>query len=66
MKANFEKFVIGTKIQSYNASGYYIPEACGYVVKHLGDGHVIIKDFNGVHYSTVPIKNIAEIEVIPN
>lgn len=64
MTQNFEKFAIGSKVQSYDSFGYYVMRACGYVVKHLGGGHAIIKDFNGVHWSTVSITNIVEIEVI--
>jgi hypothetical protein len=62
--ANFEQFAIGTKIQSYDKDGYYIMKACGYVVKHLGGGHAIIKAFSGKHYSTVSLYNVFEIEVI--
>lgn len=61
---NFEQFAIGTKIQSIDSFGYYVMRACGYVVKHLGGGHAIIKDFNGIHWSTVSITNVAEIEIL--
>lgn len=62
MAQNFEKFAIGTKVQSYDTFGYYVMRACGYIVEHLGKGHAIIKDFNGSYWSTVPLTNIYEIE----
>ena len=40
-------------------------KASGYVEKHLGEGHAIIKDFNGVCWSTVGLNNIAEVEILP-
>jgi predicted house-cleaning NTP pyrophosphatase (Maf/HAM1 superfamily) len=61
---NFEKFPVGSKIQSYDSSGYYIMKACGYIVKHLGGGHAIIKDFNNCYYSTLGINNVSEIELL--
>ena len=64
MKANFEIYPIGTKVQSYDKDGYYVMNACGYVVKHLGDGHAIIKGFNNSHYSTVSLSNIFEVEIL--
>ena len=64
MKANFENFELGTKVQSYDKDGYYVMKGSGYVVKHLGGGHAIIKDFNGVHWSTVGLNNIYEIEIL--
>jgi hypothetical protein len=39
-------------------------KASGYVEKHLGEGHAIIKDFNGVCWSTVGLNNIAEVEIL--
>jgi hypothetical protein len=62
MKANFEIFPIGTKVQSYDKDGYYVMNACGFIEKHLGDGHCIIKAFNGKYYSTVGQYRIAEVE----
>lgn len=64
MKANFENFKLGTKVQSYDKDGYYVMKASGYVEKHLGEGHAIIKDFNGVCWSTVGLNNIAEVEIL--
>ena len=64
MKANFENFDLGTKVQSYDKDGYYVIKASGYVVEHLGGGQAIIKDFNGIHWSTVGLSNIAEIEIL--
>ncbi len=64
MKANFENFPIGTKVQSYNKDGYYVMNACGIIEKHLGGGHVIIKTFNGEYRSTVGQYNITEIEIL--
>jgi hypothetical protein len=61
---NLEMYPIGTKVQSYDKDGYYVMKACGYVVKHLGGGHAIIKDFNGAHWSSVGIHNIYTIEVL--
>ena len=46
MKVNFEKFPIGSKIQTYDKDGYYVMEACGYVAKHLGAGHAVIQSFS--------------------
>ena len=64
MKTKFEIYPVGTKVQSYDKDGYYVIKACGYIAKHLGDGHAIIKDFNGVYWSTVGLSNIIEIEVL--
>ena len=64
MKANFEKFAIGTKVQSYDKDGYYVINACGIIVKHIGDGHAIIKSFNGKYYSSIGQSKIAEIEAL--
>ena len=64
METNFEKFAIGTKVQSYDSFGYYVMGACGYVVKHLGNGHAIIKGFDEVHRSTVALNNIRDIEAL--
>ena len=61
---NFENYAIGTKIESVDSFGYYVMKACGYVVKHIGNGHAIIKNFNGEHNSTVPLNNIHSIEVL--
>lgn len=61
MKTNFEIYPIGTKVQSYDKDGYYVIKACGYISKHLGDGHAIIQDFNGVYWSTVGLSNVNEI-----
>jgi hypothetical protein len=64
MKANFEIYPIGTKVQSYDKDGYFVMKACGTIEKHLGDGFAIIKDFNGNHYSTVSLTNIVDIEAL--
>lgn len=64
MTTSFENFVIGTKVQSYDKDGYFVMNACGIVVKHLGDGHAIIKSFSGDHYSTVGQNRIAEVEIL--
>ena len=61
---NFEIYPIGTKVQSYDKDGYFVMRACGTIEKHLGDGYAIIKDFDGVHWSTVSLTNIVEIEVL--
>jgi len=61
---NFENFQVGTKVQVYDSYGYYIMKVCGTIVKHLGAGHAIIKNFNGQHFSSVGINNIHEIEQI--
>jgi hypothetical protein len=62
MKTNFEIYPIGTKVQSYDKDGYYVMNACGTVEKHLGDGHAIIKTFEGYYRSTVSQYKIAEVE----
>lgn len=64
MTQNFEQFAIGTKIQSYDKDGYFIMNACGIIVKHLGNGHAIIKTFTGNFYSTVGQYKIFKIESI--
>jgi hypothetical protein len=62
MKANFESYPIGTKVQCLDKDGYYVMTACGVVEKHLGNGHAIIKLFNGSYYSTVGQYKIFEVE----
>lgn len=62
--ANFEIFPIGTKVQSYDKDGYFIMNACGFIEKHLPDGHAIIRTFDGAFYSTVSIRTICEVEII--
>lgn len=62
MKTNFEVYPIGTKVQSYDKDGYYVIKACGTIVKHLGEGHAIVKTFDGSYYSTVGQYKIAEVE----
>jgi hypothetical protein len=62
MKANFEIYPIGTKVQSYDKDGYYVMSACGIIVEHLGDGDVIIKTFDGDYRSTVGQFRVFEIE----
>ena len=62
MKTNFEVYPIGTKVQSYDKDGYYVMNACGIIVKHLGEGHAIVKTFEGSYYSTVGQYKIAEVE----
>ena len=65
MKANFEIYPIGTKVQSYDKDGYYIMNACGVIVSHLGDGHVMIKTFDGNFYSTIQNQyKIFEVEAL--
>lgn len=61
IKQTFDKFALNAKIESLDKDGYYVMRACGYIRKHLGDGYAIIEDFDGVHWSTVGIHNIAEI-----
>jgi hypothetical protein len=62
MKHNFEIYPIGTKIQSFDKDGYYVVTASGFIEQHLGDGHCIIRTFEGNCYSTVGQWRIAEIE----
>jgi hypothetical protein len=62
MSRNYEIFPIGTKVQSYDKDGYYVMSLCGFVEKHLGDGHAIIKTFDGKHYSTVLFNKVAYVE----
>ena len=61
---NFGIFELGTKVESFDKDGYFVMRACGTVVKHLGDGFAIIKDFNGVHWSTVSLTNIVEVKIL--
>jgi hypothetical protein len=58
---NFEQFPVGTKIESFDKDGYLIMRACGTVEKHLGGGHVIIKDHDEVHWSTIGVLNAVEV-----
>lgn len=60
---NFHQFPVGSKIESVNKDGYFIMAVCGYVVKHLPDGHAIVKNFDDVHFSTVG-RNVAEAYVL--
>lgn len=64
MKANFEIYPIGTKVQSYDKDGYYVMSACGVIASHLGSGDVIIKTFKGEYCSTVGNNKIFEVEKI--
>lgn len=64
MITSFENFAIGTKVQSFDKDGYFIMNACGIIVKYLGNGQAIIKAFNGKHYSTIGERQIFEIEVL--
>lgn len=65
MKVNFEIFPLGTKVQSYNKDGYYVMNACGIIVKHLCEGHAIIRTFDNSYYSTVgEMHKIFEIETL--
>ena len=64
MKINFEIYPIGTKVQSYDKDGYFVVNACGTIVSHLGDGHCIIKTFEGNHFSSVGYYGIVEVEKI--
>lgn len=50
---NFENYQIGSKVESTDKDGYYVMSACGFIAKHLGNGHAIIKTFDGLFYSTV-------------
>lgn len=63
---NFENYPIGTKIQSNDSHGYPVMEASGYIAKHLGGGHAIIKDFTGTFWSTVGLRKnrVKEIEIL--
>ena len=64
MKPNFEKFAIGTKVQSFDKDGYYVMNASGTIEKHLGNGHCIIRTFEGKFFSTVGQYKVAEVEKI--
>ena len=64
MKANFECFSVGSKVESFDKDGYYIMNGCGVIVSHLGGGHAIIKAFGGGHYSTVGQNKIASVEYL--
>lgn len=64
MTQKFESFAVGTKIQSYDKDGYFVMNACGYIAKHIGNGHAIIKTFSGDFYSTVGLRNVFEIEAL--
>lgn len=64
MKANFEIYPIGTKVQSFDKDGYYVVNASGVIEKHLGAGHCIIRTFEGNCFSTVDQWKIAEVEEI--
>lgn len=64
MTTSFENFAIGTRVQSFDKDGYFIMNACGIVVKHLGDGHAIIKSFSGAYYSTIGQNRIAEVVIL--
>lgn len=64
MKPNFENFPIGTKVQSFNKDGYFVMNACGTVIEHLGNGHAIIKTFDGYFFSTISQKHVFDIESI--
>ena len=61
---NFEKYPIGSKVQTCNKDGYYIMKACGIIVKHLGNGHAIIKTFEGEYRSTVELSGEFSIELL--
>lgn len=61
---NFNSLPLGTKVQSYDLDGYYVMNACGFIAKHLTDGHAIIKTFSGEFVSTVSLLNIAEVELL--
>lgn len=65
MKPNYDFFAVGSKVQSYDKDGYFLMNACGYIVKHLGEGHAIIKTFDGAFFSTVSLlRRVVEIESI--
>jgi hypothetical protein len=62
--ANFN-FEVGTKVQSRDKDGYFVMNGCGIIVTNFGDGHAIIKTFNGEFHSTVGLGNkVAEVEVL--
>lgn len=62
MKTNFGCFEVGTKVQSLDKYNYFVHNGCEIIVDHLGDGHVILKTFEGAFVSTVGIYGINEIE----
>lgn len=64
MEATFENFELGAKVQSYDKDGYFVMRMCGTIEKHLEGGHAIIKDFNGIFWSSVGFTNIIEIEYL--
>lgn len=64
MTQKFENFAVGTKVQSYDKDGYFVMNACGYIAKHIGNGHAIIKNFDGSFFSTVGLRKVVEIEAI--
>jgi hypothetical protein len=64
MHQNFIHYPIGTKIESFDSYGNFVLRACGTVAEHLGHGHAIIKDWNGVHWSTVSVTNIIRVSVL--
>jgi hypothetical protein len=61
---NFEKYPIGSKVQTCDQHGYYIMKACGIIVKHLGGGHAIIKTFEGEYRSTVELSGEFSIDLL--
>ncbi len=61
----YATFPIGSKVQTYDSYGYYIIPLCGIIETHLGEGHAIIKSFDGSFYSTIGYgKKVADIEVL--
>jgi hypothetical protein len=63
MRVDFELFPIGTKIECLDKDGQMVGQACGIIIKHLGDGQaIILSQFDGLHYSTVGINNVVENE----
>jgi hypothetical protein len=59
-----ESFKIGSKVQCFDKDGYFIMKMCGYIESHLGNGHAIVKSFNGSYFSSVGVHNISHIEQI--
>lgn len=59
MKANFESIPVGSKIEVLDSFGYPVIELCGIVVSHIGDGHAVVKNFSGFHFSTVGFESKA-------
>lgn len=61
---NFHQFPIGSKIQSFDKDGYFVQNACGKIVSHIGDKDAIIKTWEDIHFSTVSNPKIVLVERI--